>query len=736
MVYILFNLNLCIDGSYFGVRPEKKTGVSPLQRFTMVPLCRTTVLLLLSLLSWAAVVFGYAPSGYRSVLGDPGMRWNGKDAAKPLGPRMQLFFYNLCSKAGFTNMSVIPSTKDTCTITKGALLGMGAIKNVASDDCCTACLNEPWCLAWTYWKSPNGVGNCDLKDNTVPQTIPPPLPRKDFSPRKGNCGLTKYQPPENCIDTRVGSGAIRARENGITSFATCQAYCEKNCSTACTFISYSSAHDDCSWYTECDLDELPQGADYYSAAIRQPIPPTSSGVRAYHHQQALPSPRYANCVVDGEQTISKSDNEAKNTGEMDDEWFAVLKEHALASKCALTDTKTRFPSFFWTVMSQNGNAPSSLGSADECLPYCFVDYGPRSNISGYPPAVNASAKRCINDASAPKTPRLQFNSKPMNQAKVMTAFTDASSPELIGSFNWTFELDADLTVPEAKFPKDKSLGVWSWRFDKASQKGIVRMYQRVSELYPWVCTYFGVDVGMGVKGNQAYDGRGMMTESPLAGTDFIVRFFLNITRDDIGGGGGIGSWYLLNMESCWNQVTGNNCRPYGNTNQNSHQQVLLDYGGSDSCTADEPLGCPVYHVEKNGTKIHRLDKAHFPYDAYKQYCCPCTSCSKCNDLNVPCCDPLSNSNGQSIYKIAPHPIWAVYGFPRNATDGFLGDPKMHELHVGKLWDQIWFPCPATESMEIITLNIGPETGYGTGTHDTEFFLSDFDVLVPANKAIS
>ncbi len=37
---------------------------------------------------------------------------------------------------------------------------------------------------------------------------------------------------------------------------------------------------------------------------------------------------------------------------------------------------------------------------------------------------------------------------------------------------------------------------------------------------------------------------------------------------------------------------------------------------------------------------------------------------------------------------------------------------------------------ATEPIEIITVNIGPETGLGGGTHDTEFYVSDFDILVP------
>ena len=39
----------------------------------------------------------------------------------------------------------------------------------------------------------------------------------------------------------------------------------------------------------------------------------------------------------------------------------------------------------------------------------------------------------------------------------------------------------------------------------------------------------GADVGQGVKANEAYDGRGMMTEAPIVG-DFIVRFFLNMTK--------------------------------------------------------------------------------------------------------------------------------------------------------------------------------------------------------------
>ena len=55
---------------------------------------------------------------------------------------------------------------------------------------------------------------------------------------------------------------------------------------------------------------------------------------------------------------------------------------------------------------------------------------------------------------------------------------------------------------------------------------------------------------------------------------------------------------------------------------------------------------------------------------------------------------------------------------------------MHTLNVGGLFSQIWFPCMTNETMEIITLNVGPETGLGEKGSDTNFEISDFDVLMP------
>eukprot|EP00756_Hemistasia_phaeocysticola_P053805 Hpha_TRINITY_DN29757_c0_g1::TRINITY_DN29757_c0_g1_i1::g.2522::m.2522 len=580
-----------------------------------------TVVCRLSLLAALCGVVS-AAARYRSILGDPGMRWGGG-----AGPRMQLFFYDLCSKAGDANSSIIPAPGDTCAHFNGSsAFGIGEVERVPAPagGCCQACLGRPWCLAFA---SLDEGSTCSLKDNVRP---------------------------------------------------------------------------------------LPM-----SATQRQ------GGRRVVQPAQRLPAPRYANCVVRGMQTISPKDNAAQvePTSTLDVEWFTVQKEHQLAEKCAVDHGASGASSFFWTTMSQNGNAPSTLGTPEACLPQCYYG-GDATHHDGWPPAVNASMSRC-----PPVTAehRLTFNNRPMNQAQVLVGYTDPGDPQLVGRFNWSFELEEDLAVPETTFPMNKSLGVWEWRQDPQSQRGIVRVYQRVSAQYSWICTYFGVDAARGIKGNQAYDGRGMMLETPTS-PDFLVRFWLNITNAQIKGGG-IGSWYAPNMEACWDTRTRKPCRPYGDTNTMVHQQVLLDYGGDDSCTRDNPqLGCPRYHRWRNGSTVHR-NSSWFPYDAYKFYCGPCQSC----DEMLPgerCCDPFSNSNGQSIYKLAPHPEWAFWGFPENATDGFVGHPKMHELNVGGLFTQIWFPCMTTEPIEIVTVNIGPETGYGTGTHDTEFFVADFDVLIP------
>eukprot|EP01047_Picozoa_sp_COSAG01_P086470 COSAG01_NODE_19459_length_1008_cov_1.908691_1_plen_212_part_01 len=212
--------------------------------------------------------------------------------------------------------------------------------------------------------------------------------------------------------------------------------------------------------------------------------------------------------MDGKQTITPADNAAIGEPGVDAEWFAVRKEQRLGERCVVPALPSAtppatvaaaaaarvlgqprspplptFPSYFWTVMSQNGNDPKQVGTLPECLPYCYLT-GPGGVAPnppapfGYPPAVNASYARCeahlatlgLSPSELASTRRRLFDGLPQNQAKVMTALTDGADPELHGSFNWTFSLDQNLAVPEHSFPLDKDLGVWSWRYDSAAKK--------------------------------------------------------------------------------------------------------------------------------------------------------------------------------------------------------------------------------------------------------------------------
>ena len=159
---------------------------------------------------------------YRSILGDGGMQWRpaqragfAAPAPPPPGPRMQVFFYNLCSKAGPANYSVIPSPTDTCrTVNSGDRVGIGEVMQVRATDCCKACLERPWCLAWTDL----GRGTCSLKDNAMPLRRPtnatqPPGTGATRSGYRSFAPAQRLPSPRyaNCV-TR-GTQIIRAADN-------------------------------------------------------------------------------------------------------------------------------------------------------------------------------------------------------------------------------------------------------------------------------------------------------------------------------------------------------------------------------------------------------------------------------------------------------------------------------------------------------------------------------------------
>ena len=78
----------------------------------------------------------------------------------------------------------------------------------------------------------------------------------------------------------------------------------------------------------------------------------------------------------------------------------------------------------------------------------------------------------------------------MNQPKVLVHLTQPEDPSLRGSFNWTFEYDADLAVPQSDFPRDRSWGKAEWWRDSETGIGHVRLFSQTSAMYPWTCTYF------------------------------------------------------------------------------------------------------------------------------------------------------------------------------------------------------------------------------------------------------
>jgi len=286
----------------------------------------------------------------------------------------------------------------------------------------------------------------------------------------------------------------------------------------CNYASFSSISDqtgDCSWYAECELVQPP--GEYESVMVRNASVP-SSGVRNFGEGQVLPSPRYADCIVGGKQTVTEADNGLRvpPDGSVDAEWFAVEKEQLLAGRCAVPAPSDHGggESYFWTLMSQNGNGPGALGSGD-CISSCYYN-------GTYPPAVNASADRCPHDNVTGSRAALTFNKLPMNQAKVMHSWTDPSS--LKGHFNFTYELQLPLDVAFADFPRNASLGVWEWWWDERMAKGFTRIYLRVSNLYPWICAYFGADQSKGVKANEACKCCGYTSNALSIGV--LVRTFV------------------------------------------------------------------------------------------------------------------------------------------------------------------------------------------------------------------
>jgi hypothetical protein len=106
----------------------------------------------------------------------------------------------------------------------------------------------------------------------APGPPPPPYDPANFNGKPGTCGRTGWLPKSAC--GTVTKGALKAREHNITSVGGCKAFCE-GCA-GCNYISFSIGvhgrehdHDDCSWYSECNMETLaPTSAQYTSAQVK------------------------------------------------------------------------------------------------------------------------------------------------------------------------------------------------------------------------------------------------------------------------------------------------------------------------------------------------------------------------------------------------------------------------------------------------------------------------------------
>lgn len=103
---------------------------------------------------------------------------------------------------------------------------------------------------------------------------------------------------------------------------------------------------------------------------------------------------------------------------------------------------------------------------------------------------------------------------------------------------------------------------------------------------------------------------------------------------------------------------------------------------------DALTNCPPYHTKVDGTRIHRTNTSHFPYEAYHLYCSPPGALHAEQPVGV--CDPFSNPQSQEIMQLLPHPEWAVHGYPEKKGDGWVGDPRTWVLDVGALSSRLYF----------------------------------------------
>ncbi|XP_071935224.1 uncharacterized protein [Coffea arabica] len=375
--------------------------------------------------------------------------------------------------------------------------------------------------------------------------------------------------------------------------------------------------------------------------------------------------------------------------------YAAEKELYLGYKCQVEDKP--HPWQFWMIMLKSGNMDTYAARCPK-NGHKVGPYGPDNQFPCF-------GKGC------------------MNQPSMYHDYTTLQGPRkttLKGRFYGSWDLKADLRRGEGQnisyysVTWEKELGHGSWIFHHKL---------RSSTKHPWLMLYLRSDATHGFSGGYHYSTRGMLKIIPES-PNFKVRFTLNVIR-----GGGPGSqFYLMDMGSCWKN-NGQPCDGDVTSDVTRYSEMIINPETQSWCNAKDPRLCPPYHTFPNGTRVHRTDSAHFPYEAYHLYCAP----GNANHLEKPniLCDPFSNPQPQEILQILPHPVWGYYGYPTRKGEGWIGDSRTWELDVGRLSHNLYFyqdPGTPPARRKWTSLDLGTEI-YKTPNQVAEWTVSDFDILV-------
>ncbi|XP_010272748.1 PREDICTED: uncharacterized protein LOC104608444 [Nelumbo nucifera] len=379
--------------------------------------------------------------------------------------------------------------------------------------------------------------------------------------------------------------------------------------------------------------------------------------------------------------------------------YAAEKEIYLGNKCQVEDQPR--PWQFWMIMLKSGNMDSLAALCPE---------------NGKP-----------SKAFPPQSRFPCFGKGCMNMPLIHHNFTSLQKGEkgasvLRGAFYGTWDLDADVTrglvsntISYYSVDWEKEIGKGSWVFHHVL---------KTSHKYPWLMLYLRSDATTGFSGGYHYPTRGMSKIIPKS-PNFKVRFTLDIKK----GGSSKSQFYLMDIGSCWKN-NGQPCDGDVTTDVTRYSEMIINPRTESWCRPDNLKFCPPYHTLPNGKRIHRTDKAKYPYEAYHMYCAPGHAQHVEEPYNL--CDPYGNPQAQEVVQTLPHPVWGEYGYPTKKGEGWIGDARTWDLDVGRLSQSLYFyQDPGTKPVDRYwpSINVGTEI-YISENEVAEWTVSGFEIVVP------